>query len=280
MATLYVVATPIGNLEDITFRAIKILKSVNYIACEDTRQTKKLLNHYGIEGKKLISYFEHNEEKSAERILKILEKEDVALVSDAGTPTLSDPGYKLVKLAYEKGFKVSPIPGAFAGATALSASGLPTDKFLFVGFLPNKDTKRKQQLEWLKECGITFILYESPKRVLKTLQAIQDILPSSEVVVAKELTKIHEEFIRGKASEIIKYLEENPDKLKGEFVIICYPEEEKESSKEDMIKEIKTLKEKGIKTKEIAKKVAEKYNISKKEAYNLAIEEENEKSDI
>lgn len=280
MATLYVVATPIGNLEDITFRAIKILKSVNYIACEDTRQTKKLLNHYGIEGKKLISYFEHNEEKSAERIIKLLEKEDVALVSDAGTPTLSDPGYKLVKLAYEKGFKVSPIPGAFAAATALSASGLPTDKFLFVGFLPNKEKKKKQQLEWLKECGITFILYESPKRVLKTLQDIKEILPSSEVVVAKELTKIHEEFIRGKASEIIKYLVENPDKLKGEFVIICYPEEKKEASKEDMIKEIKTLKEKGIKTKEIAKKVAEKYNISKKEAYNLAIEEGNEKSDI
>lgn len=273
MPTLYVVATPIGNLEDITFRALNILKSVNYIACEDTRVTSKLLNHYGIKGKKLISYHEHNEEKSAEKILQILEKEDVALVSDAGTPCISDPGYRVVKLAWENGFNVSPIPGAFAGAAALSASGLPSDKFLFAGFLPNKDKKREEVLLWLKNVGVTFILYESPKRVLKTLQAIEKILPNSPVVVAKELTKIHEEFIRGTAGQVIDYFEENPDKLKGEFVILCRPQEKEEISAEDLKKEIEKLKKEGFKSKEIAKIISEKFGISKKEAYNLTLEE-------
>ncbi|RMD45995.1 MAG: 16S rRNA (cytidine(1402)-2'-O)-methyltransferase, partial [Aquificota bacterium] len=228
MSTLYVVATPIGNLEDITLRALNVLKSVKYIACEDTRITLKLLNHYGIKDKKLISYHEHNEEKAAEKIVKILENEDVALVSDAGTPCISDPGYRVVKLAWEKGFKVSPIPGAFAGAAALSASGLPSDRFLFVGFLPNKEKKKEDELKKLKDIGITFILYESPKRVLKTLEIINKILPNSKTVVAKEITKIHEKFIRGKPKEVIEYLDENTEKIKGEFVIICHPEEKKE----------------------------------------------------
>ncbi len=273
MPTLYIVATPIGNLEDITLRALNVLKSVNHIACEDTRQTSKLLNHYGIKGKKLIPYHEHNEEKSAEKILKILENEDIALVSDAGTPCISDPGYRVVKLAWERGFKVSPVPGAFAGAAALSASGLPSDKFLFAGFLPNKDKKREEILLWLKNISITFILYESPKRVLKTLQSIEKILPNSPVVIAKELTKIHEEFIRGTARQIIGYFEKNPDKLKGEFVILCHPEEKKEINIENLKEEIKNLKKEGFKSKEIAKIISEKFGISKKEAYKLTLEE-------
>jgi 16S rRNA (cytidine1402-2'-O)-methyltransferase len=272
MPVLYVVATPIGNLNDITLRAINILKSVNYIACEDTRTTKKLLNYYGIENKKLISYHEHNEEKAAQKIIEILSNEDVALVSDAGTPCISDPGYRVVKLAWESGFKVSPIPGAFAGAVALSASGLASDKFLFYGFLPNKDKKREEELKWLKKVGTTFILYESPKRIIKTLQKIDKILPNSPVVVAKEITKIHEEFIRGKACEIINFFEKNPDKLKGEFVILCHPEEKEETNLEMVKEDIISLKKEGLKSKEIAKILADKYKISKKEAYTMVID--------
>ena len=273
MPVLYVVATPIGNLEDITFRALNILKSVNYIACEDTRITLKLLNHYGIKNKKLISYHEHNEEKAAEKIIKILHSEDVALVSDAGTPCISDPGYRVVKLAWEKGFKVSPIPGAFAGAVALSASGLESDKFLFVGFLPNKEKKKENELKKLKDIGITFILYESPKRILKTLSLINKLMPDSSTVVAKELTKIHERFIKGTPEYIIKYFQENPDKLKGEFVIICHPEVKKDIDFEKIRKEIKTLKRKKLKSKEISKIISEKYGISKKIVYKIVLEE-------
>ena len=271
MGTLYVVATPIGNLEDITLRALKVLKSVKYIACEDTRETKKLLDYYSISDKTLISYHEHNEQVASEKIIKILEKEDVAVVSDAGTPTISDPGYRVVKLAWEKGFTVSPIPGAFAGAAALSASGLPSDKFLFVGFLPNKDKKRKEELQWLKQVGVTFIIYESPKRVLKTLQEINNLMSESEVVVAKELTKIHELFIKGKPSQIIKFFEENPDKLKGEFVILVYPEEDNNIDENEIVNQIKQLKGKGFSTKEISKELAKKYGISKKFIYQKAL---------
>ncbi len=271
MAQLYIVATPIGNLEDISLRALKVLKSVKYIACEDTRVTKKLLTHYGIENKILISYHEHNEEQAAKKIVEILKKEDVALVSDAGTPCISDPGYRLVKLAWENGIKVSPIPGPFAGAVALSASGLPSDRFLFVGFLPNREKKKEEEINNLKKIGITFILYESPKRVLKTLKLIDKILPNSPVVVAKELTKIHEEFFRGKASEIIKILESNPDKQKGEFVIICHPHEKEEVDLAILSQEIQHLKEKGFSSKEISKILSEKYNLSKREIYKLTL---------
>ncbi len=277
MGTLYVVATPIGNLKDITLRALEVLKSVRYIACEDTRVTKKLLFHYGIEGKKLISYHEHNEEEASEKILKILKEEDVALVSDAGTPCISDPGYRVVKKAWENGFNVSPIPGAFAGAAALSASGLPSDKFLFLGFLPNKEKQKKELLEKYRTLEVTLIIYESPHKLLKTLQLIAEICPVSKVVVAKELTKIHEKFIRGTSKEIYKYFQDNLEIIKGEFVILCYPEEEKRNiSEEEILEKAKKLKEKGMKTKEISKTLSKETGLSKNEIYSLLLKKLNQ----
>ena len=271
MGILYVIATPIGNLKDITFRAIEVLKSVNIIACEDTRVTHRLLTHYSITGKKLISYHEHNEEEAAKKLVSILEKEDIALVSDAGTPCISDPGYRVVKLAWEKGYQVVPIPGAFAGAVALSASGLPTDRFLFEGFLPNKKEKKLKRLQELINIGITFILYESPKRVLNTLQNINELAPESDIVVAKELTKIHEKFFRGKPVEVIQELSSKEEYLKGEFVIICHPILEKHIDTKEIEKTIKELLSQGLKSKEIAKIISQQYKIPKNQAYKIVI---------
>ncbi len=272
MGTLYIVATPIGNLKDITFRALETLKNVNTIACEDTRVTKKLLNHFGIEGKRLISYHEHNEKKASEKILEILKEEDVALVSDAGTPCISDPGYVIVKKAWERGFSVSPIPGAFAGAVALSASGLPSDKFIFVGFLPHKEIQKKKQLQYFSSLGITFIAYESPHRLLKTLALYKEICPGSFLVVAKELTKIHERFIRGKSEEVYNFFLENQELIKGEFVILCYPEKKENVEESLIIDKAKSLKEEGFKDKEIAKILSKELGISKNKIYKLILE--------
>ncbi|HIE59691.1 MAG TPA: 16S rRNA (cytidine(1402)-2'-O)-methyltransferase [Hydrogenothermaceae bacterium] len=272
MGKLFIVSTPIGNLEDITIRALNILKTVDIIACEDTRQTKKLLKHYGIEGKKLIPYYDFKEEILSEKLLNFLEENDVALVSDAGTPTISDPGYKIVKKAIEKGINVVPIPGVSAVITAISASGLPTDKFIFYGFLPKSEKQKEDVLNELKNLQITGIFYESPKRLLKTLEKIQKILPKSQVVVAKELTKLYEEFIRGNPKEILEFFEKNPKKQKGEFVILVYPEDNnKNLNEQEIYNFIKEKKQEGKKSKDIAKELAEKFNISKNKAYKMVI---------
>jgi len=272
MGKLFIVSTPIGNLEDITIRALNILKIVDIIACEDTRQTKKLLKHYGIEGKKLIPYYDFKEEILSEKLLNFLEEDDVALVSDAGTPTISDPGYKIVKKAIEKGINVVPIPGVSAVITAISASGLPTDKFIFYGFLPKSEKQKEDVLNELKNLQITGIFYESPKRLLKTLEKIQKILPKSQVVVAKELTKLYEEFIRGNPKEILEFFEKNPKKQKGEFVILVYPEDNnKNLNEQEIYNFIKEKKQEGKKSKDIAKELAEKFNISKNKAYKMVI---------
>ncbi len=218
MGKLFVVPTPIGNLKDITLRALEVLKEVNYIACEDTRRTKILLNHYEIKGKKLIPYYEPKEEKQIPRILKILEKEDVALVSDAGTPAVSDPGYRLIRRCVEEGIRVEVLPGPSAVITALVGSGLPTDRFMFLGFPPKKGTKGF--FEELKACeDTTFVLFESPKRVLKTLRLIGEVFGEVGVCVARELTKIHEEYLRGTLSEVLGELE-GRESVKGEVVLI------------------------------------------------------------
>jgi len=193
MGKLYVVPTPIGNLKDITLRALEVLRQVNYIACEDTRRTRILLNHYEIKGKKLISYYEPKEERQIPKILRVLEKEDVALVSDAGTPAVSDPGYRLIKRCIEEGIEVEVLPGPSAVITALVGSGLPTDRFTFLGFPPKKGTKRF--FEELKPCeDTTFILFESPKRVVKTLHLVREVFGEVKACVARELTKVHEEY--------------------------------------------------------------------------------------
>lgn len=218
MGTLYVVATPIGNLEDITLRALRVLKEVDLIACEDTRQTQKLLNRYNIK-KRLVSYFEYNKLKRGEELLRAVEDgQNVALVSDAGTPTVSDPGFNLVRDATIRGISVVPIPGPSAVVAALSAAGLPTDQFHFVGFLPQREGKRRRLLESLQDEPATLVLYESPFRVRKTLELAREVLGDRRAVLAHELTKIHEGFFRGRLSELWDKIEEIP--ARGEWVLV------------------------------------------------------------
>lgn len=215
---LYLVATPLGNLEDITHRALRILAEVDLIAAEDTRHTLKLLNHFAIK-QKMISYYLHNErERAGEIIEKLISGLNIALVSDAGMPGISDPGYFLVAEAVKRGISVIPIPGASAVITALAASGLPTNSFLFAGFLPRKAKERIVILSELAEVRGTLVFYEAPHRLLATIKDIYEVLGDREIVLARELTKIHEEFIRGKLIEIIDKIENQ--NLKGEFTIL------------------------------------------------------------
>ena len=263
--SLYVVATPIGNLEDITLRAIKILKEVDLIAAEDTRHTLKLLNHLNI-SKPLISYHRHSEDSREETIIHKLENgESVALVSDAGTPGICDPGEILIKKCIEKQINVIPIPGACAFVNALIASGLDTKEFIFLGFLPMQKKLRKNKLEEIKKSQKTILLYEAPHKLKKTLIELKEIISDRKIVIARELTKIHEEFLRENINELINI----SDSLKGEFVIII------EGNKQDIEKnEIKTEEElyefylsQGFSKKEIIKKIAKDKNVTKNEIY-------------
>jgi 16S rRNA (cytidine1402-2'-O)-methyltransferase len=214
---LYIVSTPIGNLEDITLRALRVLKEVGIIAAEDTRHTRKLLSRYDIHVP-MTSYHDFNKLEKAEVLIsKIKEGTDIALVSDAGTPGISDPGYYLIKRAIEEGIKVIPVPGATALTAALSISGLPTDRFSFIGFIPKKRSARERTLKMLSELEHTIILYESPHRVIKTLKEIKEIFGDRRIAIARELTKMHEEIVRGTLSEVIDKLGTRP---RGEIVLI------------------------------------------------------------
>jgi len=216
---LYLVATPIGNLEDITYRAVRTLREVDLIACEDTRHTRKLLDHYKI-ARPLISYHEHNERARAEELVaKLLAGTNVALVSDAGMPLVSDPGYRTAAAAIRAGISVVPIPGPSAVITALAAAGLPTDAFYFAGFLPAKSGQRARALEALRDQSATLVFYEAPHRILETLADIERILGPRPVVVARELTKLHEEFLRGTPAEVRAALESRPS-VKGEIALL------------------------------------------------------------
>ncbi|MCG2704993.1 MAG: 16S rRNA (cytidine(1402)-2'-O)-methyltransferase [Candidatus Omnitrophica bacterium] len=216
--TLYVVATPIGNLEDITLRAIEVLKQVDLIAAEDTRHTKILTNRYGI-STPLTSYFQYNEIKKTEPLIAALKKgKNIALVSDSGTPGISDPGFTIIREAIREGISVVPIPGPSAFLTALSISGMPTHKFAFEGFLSNKSAHRRKQLEALKQEERTIIMYESPHRLLKTLNDVMEIMGDINIVCARELTKKFEELRREKVSQTIKHFSET--RILGEFIII------------------------------------------------------------
>ncbi len=218
MNNLYIVATPIGNMQDITSRAMLTLDEVGAILCEDTRETKKLLEKYEIKTSHLIPFNEFNEENVLYEVLELLKTVDVALVSDAGTPLISDPGYKLVSYARKRGIKVIPIPGPSAIITALCASGLPTDKFTFLGFLPKTQGKAVTILENTKKMELTVILYESPHRIIKTLETINNVFGDIEVTIARELTKVYEEIFSDKCLNLIeKYANKNP---KGEFVLL------------------------------------------------------------
>jgi 16S rRNA (cytidine1402-2'-O)-methyltransferase len=216
--TLYLVATPIGNLEDITLRALRTLRECDVVAAEDTRRSGQLLKHFGI-SKPLLSYFQFNEARRSEEILERLQRgEKVALVTDAGTPGISDPGERVVRAARAKGLRVESVPGPCALVAALTASGLPADEFHFIGFLPHKSGQRRRQLERLKSVAGTLALYESPYRVEKLLAELNDIYPARTVVLARELTKKFEEYLRGKPIELLEVLKKRS--LKGEFVVI------------------------------------------------------------
>ena len=219
MGTLYIIATPIGNLGDFTFRAVETLKDIDVIFCEDTRVTRRLLEHYGLRGKKLISMNARTEEKKIDLLLEHLKKQDVAYMSDAGTPGVSDPGQRIVACAREAGARIVPIPGASAVTTALSVYGGDVSKFCFLGFLPQKKG-RQTALQKIASSDEVVILYESKHRILKFLKEAEEFFPDKEITIMRELSKLHEEVLEGTASELLKTLTENPEKQKGEFVLI------------------------------------------------------------
>ena len=275
---IYLVATPIGNLSDITFRAIETLKEVDFIAAEDTRQTLKLLNNFNIK-KPLLSYHEHNKNESGEKIInEVLEGKSAAVVTDAGTPGVSDPGSDLVKLCIKNGIEVYSIPGAAAFLYALIVSGLDTSKFVFEGFLPKKAGERKLRYEKLKDEDRTIIFYESPHRIKKTLDEFVEVFNDRPCAICRELTKIHEEVLRVTLKEAVEiYKEREP---KGEFVIVL-----RGKSKEEMVKEkqesfeeltiedhIKKYMKEGLTKKEAVKKVSEDRAIPKSEVYKYSID--------
>jgi len=223
-STLYLVATPIGNLEDVTLRALRVLRECTVVAAEDTRRTGQLLRHFEI-SKPLLSYFAFNEARRSEEIIERLGRgEKVALVTDAGSPGISDPGERVVRAAIAAGFRVEAVPGACALVAALTASGLPTDEFHFVGFLPHKSGQRRNELTRLSQLPGTIVLYESPYRIEKLLGELHEVLPGRQVVMARELTKKFEEFLRGKPAELIERAKQRP--LKGEFVVLLGPASE------------------------------------------------------
>jgi len=273
---LYVISTPIGNLEDITLRALRILREeVAVIACEDTRQTLKLLEHFGIR-KPLVSYHEHNEAARTEDLLKRLRSGDnVALVSDAGTPLVSDPGYRVVKAAVDEGFPVTPIPGASAGLAALAASGLPTDAVRFLGFLPAKAGARRRFLETTADDEGTVVLYESPHRILDALTDIAELFSTRPVVVGRELTKMHEEFLRGTAAEIRAQLTARPS-IKGEFTVLLGRAVADAAGDIDVKAEVEKLeREESLSRMQAIKNVAKRLGMPKREVYRVLEEEDN-----
>ncbi|HWF48914.1 MAG TPA: 16S rRNA (cytidine(1402)-2'-O)-methyltransferase [Bryobacteraceae bacterium] len=274
-ATLYLIATPIGNLEDITLRALRTLRDeVSLIACEDTRQTQKLLEHYEIH-KPLVSYHDHNEAARTPHLLDQLSQgESIALVSDAGTPLISDPGYRLVTAAIESGYPVVPIPGASAALAALTGSGLPVDQFRFIGFLPPKTTQRRKLFEDLSGDLGTIVAYESPHRILSTLDDLEAVLGTRRIVLARELTKVHEEFLRGTASDLRQNLQNRPA-IKGEFTLLIAKADHADIPETvDPLQEIQRLQtETGVDRKEAIKAVAKRLGLPKREVYRLAAEQ-------
>ena len=269
--TLYVVGTPIGNLEDITLRALHVLKQVDLIACEDTRQTAKLLNHYAIQ-KPTLSYHEHNElTRAAELIVHLERGDNVAVVSDAGMPGVSDPGYRLVALAVRHHIRVVPIPGASAFLSALVASGLPTDSFRFGGFLPAKSGARRTALEAIRHSPRTQIFYEAPHRLLDAIRDVIEVLGvERHVVVAREVTKLHEEFLRGRADELLAQLEQR-DEVRGEITLLIGKADDvphQPASTHNIAQRVKELvSSEKLEEKAALKQAAKEFGLSKSEAY-------------
>jgi 16S rRNA (cytidine1402-2'-O)-methyltransferase len=286
LGCLYIVATPIGNLEDITLRALRILKEVDQIACEDTRHTQKLLNHYEIR-KPLVSYHEHNEITRAPELVIALEQgAKIALVSDAGMPLVSDPGHRLVTLCLRHHVPVIPVPGPSAVLAALAASGLPSEEFLFIGFLPARSGERKRALERLRIEERTIILYEAPHRIAECVADAREVLGDRSACLAREVTKVHEEFRRGKLSELAASLEERP--AKGEMTLLIGPADPAElrtvsDSRQSLAERVEELIHQAkLDRKEALKLAAKERGLTRREAYDKILEargeEENEGS--
>ena len=272
---LYLVSTPIGNLEDITLRALRVLKEVDLIACEDTRHTRRLLDHFGI-SKPTISYHEHNEQKRAAELAERLSRgESIALVTDAGTPGISDPAYRIVTAAIERGVTVSPVPGATAMIAGLVASGAPTDSFLFAGFLPHKKQARRARLEGLKSERATLIFYETPHRIREALLDVREILGDRRAAIARELTKLHEQFIRGAVSEIIAHFDANEPR--GEMTLVIAGNRDDNLTPAESIsitQQVEWLtRERGLTRNDAIKQAARSRGLSKREAYQLLLDE-------
>ena len=271
IGTLYVVATPIGNLEDITQRALRVLKEVDLIAAEDTRHTKKLLAHFGITTK-LESYYDEVEaEKSAFLVKQLKNGKSIALVSDAGTPTLSDPGFRLVRQAVLAAVPVVPVPGPSALLAVLSVSGLPTDRFVFEGFLPGKKRERRARLQSLRLEERTLVFYEAPHRLRETLQDMLELFGDREAVLGREVTKLYEEFMRGRISDAIAAIDRK--ELRGEITLVVGGSGGEKSPLEDVIRtEIKGLLQEGFRVKEIAEVLGEKFSYPKRDIYKMVLE--------
>ncbi len=270
---LYIVATPIGNLLDISLRALMVLKNVDFIVCEDTRVSIKLLNAYEITEKKLLTYNDHSDEKIRDKILNLLiEGKSIALISDAGTPLISDPGYKLINFLYQKERKVIAIPGASALISALSVSGVACDNFLFLGFLPTSLVQKEKLLKSLPK-NFTFAFFEAPSRVMESLNLIEETLSGRKIAVVRELTKIHEEVVVNDAKNVINFFTINQEKLRGEFVVVVEKADknEKNFTEEELIKDIMKSISLGHSLRDLSQNLAEIYGLNRKDVYNLAL---------
>jgi 16S rRNA (cytidine1402-2'-O)-methyltransferase len=281
--TLYVVSTPIGNLEDLTYRATRVLSEVDIVACEDTRHSQKLLNHYGIKTK-TVSYHEHNESgRAGELLASIKSGLDVAIVSDAGTPGISDPGFRVVRMALEAGLRVVPIPGPTALVSALVASGLPSDEFFFAGFLPARSGARRARLADLVAIPSTLVFYEAPHRIVASLADAREILGEREAVVARELTKLHEEVLRGRLSELADKFSQAAQEPRGEMVVVIdrnviASSDEETKSEYSVASVVASFEAEGLDARSALKKSARQLGISRDEAYRrLTAERSREK---
>ncbi len=269
---LFVVATPIGNMEDITLRALRVLSEVDLIAAEDTRHTGKFLKHHQIDAR-FISCHEHNEEKRSDELIQRLKKgQNIALVSNAGTPSVSDPGYRLIQKSISEGIQVIPVPGVSAAITALCVSGLPTDSFIFVGFAPRKQGKRQTLFSNLSKETRTLIFYESPRRILNLVEDLLLILGERKAVLAREITKLHEEFIRGNLSQIINHIKFKGE-IKGECTLVVEGLVSETEISEDVIEQdiLHAMNQPEENLSGVVKKIAGRHGISRKRVYDLAL---------
>lgn len=281
---LFIVATPIGNLEDITHRALRVLREVDLVACEDTRHTRKLLNHFGID-QKTISYHGHNERERAEELCDLIESgKSVALVSDAGTPLINDPGYRIVTAAIERGISVVPVPGPAAFIAGLAASGLPTGEFFFAGFLPARANARQAKLEELRSLRATLVFYEAPHRIAAALKDAAGVLGNRRAVVARELTKLHEEFVRGTLDEVAEQFSK-AGTARGEMVLIISGEAQEgsqsnaeQTSTELLAARVNELESEGLDSKDALKRAARELGIKRAEAYRMMTAQKNRRT--